>query len=71
MSSLTVSLDQPACFCRRSTRQRKDVDYNEAHNLVSLDAVKLRGTKVDRVSYCSKSCKLLLLQPLQVIQLTL
>ena len=37
-------------FSRRSTRQRKDVDDNEAHNLVSLDDVKLRGSKVDRVS---------------------
>lgn len=38
---------------RRSTRQRKDVDYNEAHNLVSLDDVKLRGTKVDRDPHLS------------------
>lgn len=32
---------------RRSTRQRKDVDYNEANALVSLDDVKTRGSKLE------------------------
>jgi len=37
-------------MCRRSTRQRKDVDYSEANALVSLDDVKTRGSKLENVS---------------------
>jgi len=39
-------------MCRRSTRQRKDVDYSEANALVSLDDVKTRGSKLENVSWC-------------------
>jgi len=41
---------QSLAMYRRSTRQRKDVDYNEAHALVSLDDVKTQGSKLENVS---------------------
>lgn len=41
---------------RRSTRQRKDVDYNEAHALVSLDDKGRGPATIDRASHNMLHC---------------
>lgn len=56
MSCSSLLYTHISTTCRRSTRQRKDVDYNEAHALVSLDDVKTYGSKLEHVCYFLSPC---------------